>query len=639
MKVKLEKLNKKQHEAVVCDLKPTMVIAGAGSGKTSVLTTRFEFLTKEKNIKPNEILTITFTNKAAEEMKERIISKVGENHQFWIGTFHSICLKILKEDIDKSNCGLNEKFKIIDDNETNQILKGLRTKFVNKTGTDKIKLTSLKKIIEEVKTNEMDINEIKKNKIQVKFDIEYCDIENIIEIVKNYDIECKRNNYIDFNDMLIMTNQLLEDKNVAAKWQQKFKTILVDEFQDTNLQQFNLIKKLLNKGKSIFIVGDPDQMIYTWRGAKSKILDMVKKEFGKMKQIILDINYRSDKEIIEKSNNLIKNNKNRIEKQLIANSKNDGIVGVKNYYNSWEEGKRVVQEINKKIRSGYLPKDICLLYRSKVLLRFFEGELIKNKIPYIIHGNVSFFERQEVKDVISYIYSKINGDFISINRAIQIPKRDIGESTLEKIKTWAYENNKTYKEAMQECHNIKGITPKKCERIKDFIKEIEDINLNEPIDRIIDKIWINSGLKSIYENSIEEDKIDRNGNIETLKDISKVYQLENSQDKIWDWLRETSIRKPQESTESVQLMTIHKAKGLEWKTVFVVGLNEGIFPSKKTIEDDKEDMGIEEERRLAYVAFTRAREELFLTYVESINTYDCMMEGEISRFIKEAYAR
>lgn len=622
----LDNLNEKQLEAVITTEGPVMAIAGAGSGKTSVLTKRIAYLIYKKGIHYSNILALTFTNKAANEMKNRVKTLIGVNpYDMWISTFHSMCAKILREHIGK--LGYNTNFQILDDDDTQQIVKTL------------------------LKKNNIDIKQFKPKQVRnilmkMKFDKEYAsDVEApfkaILDIIFNQYIKYMVDaNLVDFEDLLLLTIRLFkQEKDIKKFYNDKFKYVLVDEFQDTNNVQYELIKLLVNSDNNLFIVGDEDQSIYAFRGANIENINKFKKDFSNYHLVLLEQNYRSTNTILEAANAIIKNNSTRIPKNLFSTKgKGDPIIHYKGV-TARNEIEFVAQQILSLTRKGYEYNDIAILYRANSTSRQYEDIFLQKQIPYRILGSTSFFKRKEIKDFTAYLrYILNNDDAFSFLRVVTAPRRGIGPSTMEKIYNYAAEKELSFSDALRLSGDYlgKSVSTKIQELIvmmDDFRKKLDEI----PFKQFVDYVLETSGYYSILENddkgdiryeNLQEFKTILAENNEIYGDISKVEML--------TYILEDIALKADETKEDIEnavtLMTLHASKGLEFKVVFLVTLEMGMFPSARSFESKFE---FEEERRLMYVGVTRAKEKLFLTNASVRQTFGEISQNQDSKFLQE----
>lgn len=626
-------VNKNQRLAIESGSNPILVVAGAGSGKTFVLTNRIIYLTEKCGYHPNSILAFTFTNKAANEIKKRINEYIPGKIFNWIGTFHSICLKILRYDSDK--IGRNKDFLIIDEDEKLSIIKDIYLN--NEYNKEIINQKKMISYISLVKNYELDSEEYSDiYDFFIELDYDSTKSKMIAETYIQYQKKLNESNSLDFDDLIRDTLLILEkNKEIREKWQNHFNYILVDEFQDTNYQQFKIIKLLSKNKRDIFVVGDPDQMIYSWRGAYSNIFDDFKNYFVGYDQIILDQNYRSTKGILEVSNKLISNNKNRIEKNLFTNNSiGDKII----YYHassSDEESKWIIDKIRILKNSGYSYNDMLILYRSNYLSRNIEQAMISYSIPYIIYGGLKFFQRKEIKDILAYLKLAVLDDDLSLSRIYNVPKRKIGESSFSKVTQFATLNNISTFEALKRIDEIDSINESiksKLIELRELIQRIKDYKylfFTDLVDYILKET-------SYFEYLSELDEEYRIDNIKEFKTAIKEYQTKNPKSELINYIQElclyTDMDVNKNIDESVSLMTVHNSKGLEYKIVFLISFNEGDFPSTKALEENS----LEEERRIAYVAMTRAMKMLFISSSDGISFSGKESHDKIpSRFLKE----
>ncbi len=616
----LEYLNDRQKEAVLYGDGPLLILAGAGSGKTSVLTKRVAYLIKERNVSPKNIVAITFTNKAAKEMKERIIKEVGkEGYDIQISTFHSFGLRIIKENYEK--LGYEKNFTIIDSDDSLTVVK----KILKEMGIDSTRFNPkfIKNQISSCK-NEMVTPEKYKNLVNDELsDITY-------KVYKKYQDTLLRNNSLDFDDLLIKPIELFNKyKEVLENYQELFKYVFIDEYQDTNEAQYILSKMISAKYKNICVVGDDAQSIYSWRGANFKNILNFEKDYKNAKVILLEQNYRSTKTILNAANSVIKNNINKKDKNLWT----DNSIGEKIKYvrtnDEKDEASYVTREIRNLVNNGVSLDDIAVLYRTNAQSRTIEEGFLNSNIPYKIVGAFAFYSRKEIKDLLAYLKLIYNTkDDVSLMRIINYPKRKIGAKTIENLSMDAVLNGTSMFDVIS---SGKELEFKKL--ILEMKEKSEVLSLTETIDMVLDKSGIKSELES--EHTLEADI--RLENLNEFKSITKTFEEESGIASLEDFLNEVSLvsdvnDQKNDNSPKVTLMTIHAVKGLEYKYVFVIGMEENIFPHVNSCE---EDGGIEEERRLCYVAITRAKEKLYL-----VNALRRMLYGKTSvnmpsRFINE----
>ena len=611
----LEELNDKQIEAVIHVDGPCLVLAGAGSGKTKVLTTRIARLI-DCGIPSYNILAITFTNKAAKEMKDRLERIVPGNYAF-VGTFHSLGVRILRE--NASVLGYDKNYSIIDSDDALSIIKKIMKEktYISKDITPSYvrnKISSIKNDM--LSDNEID-NYFSSGNDSIVKDIYY-----------EYQAILKKNNSVDFDDLLLLPVKLfMEHKDVLESYQDKYKYILVDEYQDTNEVQYKLSKLLASKYKNIFVVGDPDQSIYMFRGANFRNILNFERDYKNAKVIPLEENYRSTNNILEAANSVIKNNKERKEKNLWSNKGEGKKIKYLRAYDGKHEIQLVLDEI-KRIKDEYDYNDISVLYRTNAQARLVEEMFLKANIPYKVVGSYYFYNRKEIKDLICYLRLILNkDDEISLLRVINVPKRGIGEATIKKIEETARDNNISMFEAISKGKELgfKNL-------ILELIKDSEELSLTDLVEDILSK----TGIRVEYESNKNLENELRLDNLEEFKSITKTFEERTGSVSLEDFLEEISliadISEHRDDSDAVTLMTMHSAKGLEFKVVFLVGMEDGIFPHQNAFF---ESQGLEEERRLCYVAITRAKERLYISNAKRRMLYGKDVVNPPSRFIKE----
>lgn len=605
--------NNKQIEAIESTNNVTVVIAGAGSGKTAVLVKRIEKLI-HNGIKPYNILAITFTNKAAKEMKQRLVDSVGiYAYDTHIMTFHAMSVKIIRENLNKLKY-YEAGFLIIDDDDKKSIIKNI-IKDLNLG--EEFKVTDVMYSIGSAKSRALT----------------YQNVENLIDremlvIYDKYKEYLHQNNAMDFDDLLLLCYELLKVQEVRAKYQSLFKYISVDEFQDTSLLQSEILKKLKSKENNLFIVGDIDQSIYTWRGAVVENLLNITDDYEDAKTVKLEQNYRSTSAILDAANKLIANNKKRIDKNLWTENKAGNKIEYYHLDTNIDEAELVVREINSVVDYGGTYDDFAVLYRYNYQSRKIEETLMKNKIPYILYGGVRFYQRLEIKDTLAYIRLLINpNDNISLLRIINTPKRKAGEKTIDRLRNYAYENQISIFQAIEEIGSkaLLDLT-KLIQDYKEIIQEADSEKFSLQFDEFIKEIKYEEYLLTQYDKFNVEDRM---SNIRELKE-SLMEELDRSGN-IVEYINEINLYDNEDNldTDAVILSTIHGSKGLEFDTVFMIGMIEGRFPKEAAAYIDDE---MEEERRLAYVGITRAKRKLYLTSVAYDFKY---MPQDPSRFIEE----
>ena len=613
----MDALNKNQKEAANFKNGPCLVLAGAGSGKTKVLTERIIKLI-ESGVSPFNILAITFTNKAAKEMRDRISIKLNNvANDIFVGTFHSFGLKIIRENY--KDLGFDKNISIIDREDMNSILK----KILKELNID-VKQIPVKYVINKISFAK---NENLTPEEYSKFMKGYID-ETVIKVYSKYTSVLKKNNSVDFDDLLVLPLQLFKNnKEILEKYQERYKYILVDEYQDTNTVQYDLCKVLASKYKNIFVVGDIDQSIYGWRGANFENILNFEKDYKDAKLIILEENYRSTKNILDAANSVVKNNVKRKEKNLISTKEVGEKIKYIRCYSEVDEAKEVVEEIKKLILSGKKYSDIGILYRTNAQSRVIEEALLKENIPYKVVGSYYFYNRKEIKDLIAYLTLIYNHkDNESLERIINVPKRKIGNKTIEKIRNDANEKGISMFEAIND-----GIAIDFKNLILKLTEESKNVNLSDLIDKILN--W--SGMRKELETIGGIDSEIRLENLEEFKSIAlafeerEIYSLEEFLENI---ALVSDFGQYKDVEDCVNVMTLHSAKGLEFDVVFLTGMEENVFPHFRSIDNEDE---LEEERRLCYVGITRAKEKLYLLNTKRRTLYGRTDMNAPSRFISE----
>jgi DNA helicase-2/ATP-dependent DNA helicase PcrA len=628
------KLNDKQKEAVLSRSKIILVLAGAGTGKTSVLTSRIAFLIK-KGVEPSSVFATTFTNKAANEMKDRVSSLVGKEvniNDMWIGTFHGLCNNIIK--INHRLINLPKYYQIIDQDAQKSLIRRVIEEFEIR---DNISID--KKNVSQDALNF--INKAKEKGFRPEASSKLITLMNlnklILDIYYAYEEIRIKSSALDYGDLILYAIEILKNNpSVLNYYQNKFKHILVDEFQDTNDIQNELIKLFTGSDNYLFVVGDDDQSIYGWRGAKIENILNFQKNNQDVHLVKLEQNYRSTKNILECANSVIGNNKARLGKDLWSD-KGDGdkISIIENDYPD-HEAYNITKIIRTHIEKGVPPSQITILYRNNAISRSFEAKLTESRIPYKIYGGLSFWERSEIKDMLSYLdLIKNSNNDISFERIVNKPSRKLGKKSIEKIRTHAKDNNLSMFNAMNSMlidGTIKGASASNLKLFISGINDLKESSLNNSIFFLIKDIIDRFNFLKIYEKDNPEVQDDRINNIEELASFAKNFKNNDEDlDLLESFLHHAKLQSDNvkdSSVDSVNMMTIHTSKGLEFPIVFVVGMEDGIFPSKRSISSTK---GIEEERRLAYVAFTRAEKKLYISF--SSTRYNNPVE--FSRFLKE----
>lgn len=616
----LDYLNDRQKEAVLWGDGPLLILAGAGSGKTSVLTARVAYLIKERGINPKNIVAITFTNKAAKEMKERIIKQVGSiGYDIQISTFHSFGLRIIKENYER--LGYDKNFTILDSDDSLTVIKKV-LKELN-VDTSRCNPKFIKNRISSCK-NEMVTPDKYKNFVNDEIsDITY-------KTYKKYQETILRNNSLDFDDLLVKPIELFNNyPEVLEQYQELFKYVFIDEYQDTNEVQYIFSKMLSAKYKNICVVGDDAQSIYSFRGANFKNILNFEKDYEDAKVILLEQNYRSTKTILNAANSVIKNNVQKKDKRLWTENETGEKIKYVRALDEKEEASFVTREIKGLLESGVSLDDIAVLYRTNAQSRTIEEGFLNSNIPYRIVGAFAFYSRKEIKDLLAYLKLIYNTkDDVSLTRIINYPKRKIGVKTIENLSMDAVLKGTSMFDVIE-----KGKELDFKNLILEMKEKSESLSLTETIDMVLEKSGIRSELES--EHTLEADI--RLENLEEFKSITKTFEEESGIASLEDFLNEVSLvsdvsEQKDDNTPKVTLMTIHAVKGLEFKYVFVVGMEENIFPHVNCIEEPD---GLEEERRLCYVAITRAKKKLYLVNALKRTLFGKSSVNMPSRFIAE----
>ena len=631
-------LNEPQREAVHYTEGPLLILAGAGSGKTRVLTHRIAYLIEEKGVNPWNILAITFTNKAAGEMRERVDAIVGYGAEsIWVSTFHAMCSRILRRYIDR--LGYDSNFTIYDTDDQKTLMKDV-CKYLQ-IDTKMFKERSLLGMISSAK-NEMITAE--EYALQAEGDFNR---KKIAQVYTEYEKQLKANNALDFDDLLVKTVQLFQTQpDVLESYQNRFRYIMVDEYQDTNTVQFMLVSILAGKYKNLCVVGDDDQSIYKFRGANIRNILNFEQVFSDTKVIKLEQNYRSTTTILDAANAVIRNNKERKEKVLWTDNGPGDKIQFRQFDQAFDEAEYIVNDIKNNVDSGKRKYNDCaILYRTNAQSRMFEEKLVVSNVPYKIVGGINFYARKEIKDLLAYLKTIDNGkDDLAVRRIINVPKRGIGLTTINRVQEYAISREIGFYETLLAADGIPGIgrSAGKLESfaalIEHFKAESEQMTIPELLDEIIETTGYVDELKA--DSDIEAES--RMENIEELRNKIVAYEEsceeEGGKATLSGFLEEVAlvadIDSLDENTDYVVLMTLHSAKGLEFPHVYMVGMEDGLFPSRMTVDSD-DPTELEEERRLCYVGITRAKEELTLTCARRR-----MMRGEthynvMSRFLKE----
>ncbi len=631
----LELLNREQQEAVLHVEGPLLILAGAGSGKTRVLTYRIAHLIDECGVNPWNILAITFTNKAAGEMRERVDKIVGYGSEsIWVSTFHSTCVRILRRYIDR--LGYDTNFTIYDTEDQKTVMKSVCQKL--ELDSKLYKERMLLNVISHAKDEYISPNEFL---LEAKGDFRQ---EKIAQAYVEYQKELKKNNALDFDDLLVKAVELFQScPDVLEYYQNRFRYIMVDEYQDTNTVQFKFISTLARQYRNLCVVGDDDQSIYKFRGANIRNILDFEKVFPDAKVVKLEQNYRSTQNILDAANGVIANNRGRKEKALWTENEQGEPIMFQQFQNGYEEAEYVAGEISKKVRNGEAEyEDFAVLYRTNAQSRLFEEKFLYANIPYKIVGGVNFYSRKEIKDILAYLKTIDNGkDDLAVRRIINVPKRGIGNVTLSKVQAHADSRGISFFEALEEANEIPGLG-KAALKIQPFVHLIHemrlslaDMSMQDLIQAILDKTGYAEDLKN---EDTDESKA-RLENIDEFINKAVTYEEGAEEPNLSGFLEEVALVADIDSVEDgdnrVLLMTLHSAKGLEFPYVYLAGMEDGLFPSYMSIVADDPTEEIEEERRLCYVGITRAMKELTITCARCRMVRGETQYNNVSRFVRE----
>jgi DNA helicase-2/ATP-dependent DNA helicase PcrA len=628
MPITIKSLNAKQQEAATHTDGPLLIIAGAGSGKTRVLTHRIAFLIKEHNVPPSSILAVTFTNKAAKEMAHRLNRLTGIlSRQLWIGTFHSICGRILRRDIDK--IGWRKDFLIFDEYDQESLIREIIKEL---DLDDRFKPSVLREKISKAK------NEFKSPEEYEDTALDFS-AEKVAAAYKLYQKKLFVNNAMDFDDMLIFAVKLFREcPEVLASYQDRFRYISVDEYQDTNLVQYTLTNMLAKKHRNICVVGDNDQSIYGWRGADFRNILNFERDYKDAKVVLLEQNYRSSKTILDAANSVIANNRQRKDKNLWTENPEGDLIEHFTAPDSHGEARYVTNEL-KKLADRYMYNDFAIFYRTNAQSRVMEEVLMQEGIPYRIVSGVKFYERAEIKDILSYLRLTVNSrDNISASRLILNTLEGVGKGTLKKLELAGEKENKSIFEVIQDIDKLE-LSPKLKKLIQRFVDLINGFKFDLPnftAAEMIEKVINESGYRQKLELEATPDAISRVENIKELISVAKEFEKNSDDNTLAAFLTQvtlmTDLDKVDDNVPAVTLMTIHSAKGLEFPVVFIIGMEEGIFPHYRSLTEPSE---LEEERRLCYVGMTRAKKRLYLVSAEERLLFGENWYNGPSRFIEE----
>lgn len=626
----LENLNDKQREAAMYTEGALLILAGAGSGKTSTMTRRIAYLVDEKGVSPYNILAVTFTNKAAREMEERVEEILGSNSRMWIMTFHAACLRMLRMDGDR--LGYTNSFAVYDPVDQKSIVKNLLKEY--EIDEKKFTPNSILSNISKAKEQEIGPREFEENAGDFRD-------ETVAKVYRGYERILSRNNAMDFDDLILNAVRLLkENPDVLEKYQERFRYIMVDEYQDTNQLQYKLISLLAKKYGNICVVGDDDQCIYQWRGADIRNILNFEKEFPKAKVVKLEQNYRSTANILEAAHSVISNNKQRKRKKLWTDASQGEKIQYHRLESDYREAGYIAQEIGYMAQQGENYRDFAILYRTNAQSRNFEDSLAQRRIPYRVIGGLRYYDRMEIKDMIAYMRLVANPmDDIAFDRVVNSPKRGIGKATMGKIKSVANYCEKSifqYVESEAIADTLSGKASRGMNEFLEIIREYSEEKENLRVSDIYEGLLIKSGyLKALEDQGTAE----ADGRIENLMEFkSVIYEFENRDSKLEldEFLEKLALLSDVDNHDSeanaVTLMTMHSAKGLEFPYVFMPGMEDGLFPSWRSRDSISQ---MEEERRLCYVGMTRAKRRLWMTSAESRLLYGKVNATRESEFMRE----
>ena len=615
----LEELNERQREAVLYNDGPLLIIAGAGAGKTKTLTTKIAYLIENKNVAPENILAITFTNKAAKEMKDRLFKTIGQTAKYLeVSTFHSFGLKLLRENYDA--LGYDKNFVIMDSDDSLTVVK----KIIKDIGYDP-KIYNPRAIRNKISSckNEMTTPEAYERYAA-------SDFEKVVqEVYAKYEKKLQRNNSVDFDDLLLLPIELFKkNPDILNKYQDLYQYILIDEYQDTNEAQYILTKMLSAKNRKITCVGDDSQSIYSFRGANYKNILNFEKDYKDAKTILLEQNYRSTSNILDAANQVIKNNKMRKDKNLWTSRGIGEKIKYYRAYNERDEAQYVIRKIKELTNRNVEYKDIAVLYRTNAQSRVLEEEMLKENLPYRVIGSFYFYSRKEIKDLIAYLRLIHNSkDNVSLLRVINTPKRGIGLKTIENLTIQADAMGVSIYEAISSGKELE---------FKNLIEKLKEMSKDLTLTELIDKVLEASGMKKELEDEKTLEAEVRLENLEEFKSITKTFEEREGLISLEDFLLEISlisdVEEYKDDPNRISLMTVHSVKGLEFDHVFVVGMEEGIFPHINSLMDNSE---LEEERRLCYVAITRAKDDLHLVNARRRTLFGKEQINPVSRFLGE----
>jgi len=627
-------LNKEQKQAVLKTEGPLLLLAGAGSGKTRCLTHRIAYLIDEMGVKPWNILAITFTNKAAGEMRERVDGLVGFGaDQVWVSTFHSLCMRILRRHIDR--LGFENGFTIYDTDDQKTVMKGICKRMNIDT-----KLYKEKALLREISSAKDELIGVREYEMDAARDFSKA---TYAKVYREYQETLQKNNALDFDDIIVKTVELFKScPEVLEYYQNRFQYIMVDEYQDTNTAQFELVKLLAQKYRNLCVVGDDDQSIYRFRGANIRNILDFENYFPEAEVIKLEQNYRSTQSILDAANSVICNNRGRKDKVLWTDRGMGSAVHFRQFDNAYEEAEYIADDVCRKVRKeGALYRDCAVLYRTNAQARLLEERMIMEGVPYNVVGGTNFYARAEIKDILAYLKTVDTGrDEVALRRIVNVPKRGIGAATLEKVEDYARMRDVGLYEAMEMADEIMSLG-KASAKIRPFVQLIRALRKSAgemTVAELIREIIVKIKYAEYLQENDDETAEDRIANVDELISKAVNYQETHQEASLTEFLAEVALVADIDSVESddnrVLLMTLHSAKGLEFPNVYMAGMEDGLFPGQAALwTDDPEDM--EEERRLAYVGITRAMNDLTLTCARMRMTRGETQYNPVSRFVRE----
>ncbi len=636
-----ESLNPEQQKAVRHYEGPLLILAGAGSGKTRVLTHRVAWLIEKKGIKPYNILAITFTNKAAQEMRERvdaILDRPGAEQVMsdavWVSTFHSLCVRILRRYIDRIGYGTD--FTIYDTDDQKSVIRDVCKRL--EIDTKQFRERYFMKLISSAK-DELITPKMFASDPQTLADYS---LKRVSDVYTEYQKTLQKNNALDFDDLISKTVELFSAcPDVLDSYQERFRFIMVDEYQDTNNAQFRLVSQLAGKYQNLCVVGDDDQSIYRFRGANIENILNFEQVFPDAEVIRLEQNYRSTQNILNAANEVIRQNKGR-KKKTLWTANGEGVkIHFRQFMNAYQEAEYVADQIDEKVRNGSSYKDFAVLYRTNAQSRLFEEKFLIANIPYELVGGVNFYARREIKDILAYLKTIDNArDDVAVKRIINVPHRGIGQTTIARVQSFADARDSSFYDALCHASEIPGIerSLKKLEQFTEMIRSLRRKAASSSVTELMEDVIEKSGYALDLKAHSDEEARERLENIDELLNKAVSYEANEKEPSLSGFLEEVAlvadIDEVNENTDQVLLMTLHSAKGLEFPAVFLVGMEEGMFPGYMSISSD-DPMELEEERRLCYVGITRAKKELTLTAARERMVHGETHLNEVSRFVKD----